>query len=107
MALANQSDKLVRAVLSGTRGPMVSRWGHILMRRALASRLAAPLGMDPVEFAALRVGLLNRMGEFAAARAVVQATENAVTFVAQQGEEVQECKCRRVRTSSPQNALTR
>lgn len=77
VALANQSDKLVRAVLSGTRGPMVSRWGHILMRRALASRLAAPLGMDPVEFAALRVGLLNRMGEFAAARAVVQDIDSA------------------------------
>jgi hypothetical protein len=56
---------------------MVSRWGHILMRRALASRLAAPLGMDPVEFAALRVGLLNRMGEFTTARAVVQDIDTA------------------------------
>ncbi|WP_086735724.1 hypothetical protein [Erythrobacter colymbi] len=77
MALANQSDKLVRAVLAGTNGPMVSRWGHILMRRALASRLAAPLGMDPIEFAALRVGVLNRMGEFAIARAVVQDIDTA------------------------------
>ncbi len=77
VALANQSDKLVRAVLAGTNGPMVSRWGHILVRRALASRLAAPLGMDPVEFAALRVGLLNRMGEFAIARAVVQDIDSA------------------------------
>lgn len=77
MALANQSDKLVRAVLNGTQGPLVSRWGHILMRRALASRLAAPLGMDPVEFAALRVGVLNRIGEFATARAVVQDIDTA------------------------------
>lgn len=77
VALANQSDKLVRAALAGTNGPMVSRWGHILVRRALASRLAAPLGMDPVEFAALRVGLLNRMGEFAIARAVVQDIDSA------------------------------
>jgi hypothetical protein len=76
-ALANQSDKLVRAVLAGTQGPFVSRWGHILMRRALASRMAAPLGMDPVEFAALRVGVLNRMGEFAIARAVVQDIDSA------------------------------
>lgn len=76
-ALANQSDKLVRAALNGTRGPMVSRWGHILVRRALASRLAAPLGMDPVEFAALRVGVLNRIGEFAVARAVVQDIDTA------------------------------
>lgn len=77
VALANQSDKLVRAVLNGTQGPMVSRWGHILLRRALASRLAAPLGMDPIEFAALRVGVLNRMGEFALARAVVQDIDTA------------------------------
>lgn len=76
-ALANQSDKLVRAVLNGTQGPMVSRWGHILLRRALASRLAAPLGMDPIEFAALRVGVLNRMGEYALARAVVQDIDTA------------------------------
>ncbi len=77
VALANQSDKLVRAALNGTRGPMVSRWGHILLRRALASRLAAPLGMDPIEFAALRVGVLNRIGEYALARAVVQDVDTA------------------------------
>ncbi len=77
VALSNQSDKLVRAVLNGTQGPMVSRWGHILLRRALASRLAAPLGMDPIEFAALRVGALNRMGEYALARAVVQDIDTA------------------------------
>lgn len=76
-ALANQSEKLVRAVLQGTQAPMVSRWGHILLRRALASRMAAPLGMDPVEFAALRVGVLNRIGEYAAARAVVQDIDTA------------------------------
>ena len=77
VALLNQSDKLVRAALAGTRGPMVSRWGHILLRRTLASRLAAPLGMDPVEFAALRLGVLNAMGEFTLARAVAQDVDSA------------------------------
>lgn len=77
LALARQSERLVRAVLNGTRGPLVSRWGHILLRRALASRMAAPLGMDPVEFAALRVGVLNRIGEFAVARALVQDIDTA------------------------------
>jgi len=76
-ALANQPVSLVRAALSGTKGQLVSRWGHILMRRALASRLAAPLGMDPIEFAALRVGVLNRIGEHAVARAVVQDIDTA------------------------------
>lgn len=76
-ALFNQPEALVRATLAGTRGPVVSRWGHILLRRALASRLAAPLGMDPVEFAALRANALNGMGEYALARALVQDIDTA------------------------------
>lgn len=76
-SLARQPASLVRAALAGTRGPVVSRWGHILLRRALASRLAPPEGMDPAEFAALRAALLNRMGEFSAARALVQDVDTA------------------------------
>lgn len=76
-SLANQPAALVRAALAGTDGQLVSRWGHILLRRALASRLAAPAGMDPVEFAALRAGLLNRMGEHTAARTLVQDIDTA------------------------------
>ncbi len=76
-SLARQPASLVRAALAGAKGPLVSRWGHILMRRALASRLEAPEGMDPVEFAGLRVRALNAMGEFAAARAVAQDVDTA------------------------------
>ena len=76
-SLSGQPASLVRAALAGTRGPLVSRWGHILLRRALASRLDAPEGMDPVEFTALRAALLNRMGEAAVARAVVQSVDSA------------------------------
>ena len=71
-ALAHQSPDLVRAVLAGNHGQIVSRWGHILLRRALASRLDAPDGMDPADFIALRSALLLRMGEADAARALVQ-----------------------------------
>lgn len=76
-SLAAQPASLVRAALSGTARPLVSRWGHILLRRALASRLEAPSAMDPVEFAALRIAALNAMGEFAAARAVAQDIDTA------------------------------
>jgi hypothetical protein len=76
-SLAQQPASLVRAALGGAKGPVVSRWGHILMRRALASRLAAPEGMDPVDFAGLRVRALNAMGEFTAARAVAQDVDTA------------------------------
>ena len=76
-SLAHQPAALVKAVLDGTKGPLVSRWGHILLRRALASRLAAPEGMNPADFAGMRAALLDRMGEFSAARALVQDVDTA------------------------------
>ena len=71
-SFARQDPALVRAALAGNKGQLVSRWGHILLRRALASRLDAPGGMNPADFAALRAALLVRMGEGEAARALVQ-----------------------------------
>ena len=76
-SLANQDAGLVRAVMTGLNGPVVSRWGHILLRRALVSRLAAPSNMDPVAFAAMRVRALNSMGEYAAGRALAQSVDTA------------------------------
>ncbi len=76
-SLAKQPAALVRAALAGTKHPLVSRWGHILLRRALASRLAAPQGMSPVEFVGLRIAVLNRLGEHAAARALAQDVDTA------------------------------
>ncbi|WP_310533850.1 hypothetical protein [Novosphingobium sp.] len=74
---AGQNASLVRAVLAGNNGQLVSRWGHILLRRALASRLDAPSGMTPAEFAALRASLLVRMGEGVAARELLQDIDAA------------------------------
>jgi hypothetical protein len=76
-SLDDQPPQLIRAALTANRGPLVSRWGHILLRRALASRLDAPRGMDPVAFAALRASLLNRIGEAGTARALVQDVDSA------------------------------
>jgi hypothetical protein len=75
--LDDQPAALVRAALAANKGPQVSRWGHILLRRALASRMDAPRGMDPVDFVALRAALLNRMDEPQAARALVQDVDSA------------------------------
>ncbi|VVT17539.1 hypothetical protein [Erythrobacter sp. EC-HK427] len=71
-SLEGQPGRLVEASLRALDGPMVSRWGHILVRRALASRLNAPQGMNPVTFAAMRAQALGAMGEGAVARALVQ-----------------------------------
>ncbi len=76
-SLVNQPPMLVYAAIRANRGPMVSRWGHILLRRVLASRLDAPRGMNSVAFAAMRASLLNRMGEGMAARALVQDVDSA------------------------------
>jgi hypothetical protein len=70
--LSAQNASLVRAAIAGNKGLLVSRWGHILLRRALASRLDAPVQMDPADFTALRAALLVRMGEGEAARMLVQ-----------------------------------
>ncbi len=75
--LRKQDPALVTAVLNGNSGQLVSRWGHILLRRALASRLDAPAGMNPADFAAARAALLVRMGEGSAARSIAQDIDTA------------------------------
>ncbi len=66
----------VEGVIGKTRGRFVSRWGHILARRALSSRLATPVGMNGADWAAMRAQLLLRMGEADAARAMVQSVDS-------------------------------
>jgi hypothetical protein len=75
--LAGQNASLVQAAIAGNKGQLVSRWGHILLRRALASRLDAPAGIVPADFVAMRAALLVRMGEGEAARALVQDVDAA------------------------------
>ncbi|MEP3421039.1 MAG: hypothetical protein ABJN35_04835 [Erythrobacter sp.] len=111
--LANQPENLVRAVLAGMRGPIVSRWGHILTRRTMASRLAAPEGMDPVEFATLRAGVLNSIGEYAVTRGLVQdvdtgnwseaMTSQALTAYIASSDLVGACPAVRLQGSSREN----
>ena len=76
-SLAGQNARLVLAALNGNKGALVSRWGHILLRRALVSRLDAPGGMNPADFTAGRAALLVRMGEGEAARELVQDVDAA------------------------------
>jgi hypothetical protein len=66
----------VRAVLEGTKRPLVSRWGSILLRRALASRTTTPAGLNGADWTALRARVLLRMGEADAARALVQQVDS-------------------------------
>ncbi len=76
-SLGRQDLQLVGRLLDANKGRLVSRWGHILLRRALVSRLDAPQGMNPADFAGQRASLLVRMGEGPLARAVVQDVDAA------------------------------
>lgn len=55
--------------------PLPSRWVSILLRRALMSRVAAPRGVEPVDFVAARADLLLRMGEVDGARLLAQSID--------------------------------
>ncbi len=68
----------VSGMLEAMRGKLVSRWGHILLRRVLASRLDTPVGLNGADWAALRAGVLLRLGEADAARALVQEVDSGL-----------------------------
>lgn len=70
------NGSFVEGMLAKTSGRFVSRWGHILARRVLASRLATPVGMNGADWAAIRAQLLLRMGEADLARSMVQSVDS-------------------------------
>jgi hypothetical protein len=55
--------------------PTPSRWGSMLLRRALLTPTAPPPNVNPVDWVAERAWLLLRMGEADAARMLVQAID--------------------------------
>lgn len=55
--------------------PVASRWGSILLRRALLTRAPTPPDVDPTDWIAERAWLLLRMGEADAARMLVESVD--------------------------------
>ncbi|WP_245647727.1 hypothetical protein [Novosphingobium lentum] len=70
------SGDYIAKIIIGTKGPLVSRWGQILLRRALSSRLATPVGMNGADWAAIRAQTLLNIGEADAARMMVQEVDS-------------------------------
>ncbi len=52
-------------------GPIISRWGSILLRRVLLSEVDSPANINPADWAAERAWRLLRIGEADAARALI------------------------------------
>lgn len=63
------------AIMRKTSGRLASRWGQILLRRALASAIDTPATINGADLAAERASLLLRMGESATARRIVQSVD--------------------------------
>ncbi|HYI48065.1 MAG TPA: hypothetical protein VEX35_06325 [Allosphingosinicella sp.] len=74
-AFGRTGGPLLRGLMRRLDAPLPSRWASILLRRALLSRVPAPLGLEPVDWVAERASLLLNMGEADAARMLVQAVD--------------------------------
>ncbi len=69
------SGKFLSVLMRRTDAPLASRWGHILLRNALLTELAAPSDVHPADWVAERAWLLLRMGEADGARMVVSGVD--------------------------------
>ena len=61
-----------------TKGPLASRWGMIMARRALASRTNTPADVSGADWVAERAALILRMGDAVVARQLVQQVDSGV-----------------------------
>ncbi len=59
------------SLIKNMNGPILSRWGSILLRRALLSKVSSPENVNPADWTAERAWRLLRMGEADAARSLV------------------------------------
>ena len=57
------------------KGPLASRWGTIMTRRALASRTNTPADVNGADWVAERAALILRMGDAVVARQLVQQVD--------------------------------
>jgi len=70
-AFGNEGGLYLTSLIKNLNGPILSRWGSILLRRALLSKVVSPENIDPADWTAERAWRLLRMGEADAARSLV------------------------------------
>jgi hypothetical protein len=70
-AFAGSDGRFVDGLLRRLTTPVASRWAHIVLRRALLTRAAAPVGANPGDWIADRGRVLLGMGEVDAAKALL------------------------------------
>lgn len=74
-AFGSLDGAFLKQVVERTSGPIASRWGTIMARRLLASRVNTPDGVNGADWTAERAWLLLRMGDSVVARNLVQQVD--------------------------------
>jgi len=75
-AFGHENGKALAAIMDATRAPFLSRWGNILLRRALLSQSDTPRDIGGADWAAERAWLLLRMGEADNGRLLIQSVDS-------------------------------
>lgn len=75
-AFGREKGKALAAIMGATRAPFLSRWGSILLRRALLSQSDTPRDIGGADWAAERAWLLLRMGEADNSRLLIQGVDS-------------------------------
>jgi hypothetical protein len=70
-AFGNEGGQYLTNLIKNLNGPIISRWGSILLRRALLSKVTSPENVNPADWTAERAWRLLLMGEADAARSLV------------------------------------
>ncbi|NVD26761.1 hypothetical protein HUO14_02430 [Parasphingorhabdus flavimaris] len=70
-AFGEEGGQYLTNLISNLNGPIISRWGSILLRRALLSKVTSPENINPADWTAERAWRLLLMGEADAARLLV------------------------------------
>ncbi len=70
-AFGSEGGLYLTNLIANLNGPILSRWGSILLRRTLLSKVSSPENVNPADWTAARAWRLLRMGEADAARSLV------------------------------------
>ncbi len=68
---AGSDGLFLSALMKRIEAPLASRWGHIVLRRALLTQHATPARIRPADWVAARTALLLRLGEGDGARLLI------------------------------------
>ncbi len=74
-AFGQEGGQYLTNLIRNLRGPIISRWGSILLRRTLLSKVTSPENVNPADWTAERAWRLLLIGEADAARSLVMKVD--------------------------------